>query len=335
MQPTLKHVATLAGVTPSVVSRVVNGDTRLSIREETRSRILKIVEELGYRPNAVARSLRLKTTESIAMVLPDIANPFFSVIIKGAQKAASERGISLILCDTEEDPVKERNYIELLAGKRTDGILLASISIEDETLDLVNKYHIPYILVNRTTGNANESYVMFDDVNGAIYAVEHLISLGHRSIAHIAGLLYTATGLGRLEGYRKTLKKYNINFASEYVVETEFKEEGGFMAMKKLLKLKKPPTSVFAANDLIALGALAAISDEGLSVPGDISIVGFNDIWIAKSANPPLTTVRCPLYDMGYIASEILINKIKGVPIDNDKVVLKTELITRNSTSMI
>jgi DNA-binding LacI/PurR family transcriptional regulator len=327
----MKDVAKKAGVTPSIVSRVINNDTKLSIKDETRTRILNAIEELEYRPNVVARSLRLKTTATIAMIVPDITNPFFPELIRGAQKAANEKGFSLILIDTEEDHAREKEYIEILAEKLVDGILLASVYIEDETIDLIHKYNIPYVLVNRTTRNVEGSSVVVDDAYGAALAVEHLVEQGHRKIAHISGLLYTETGLGRLEGYRKILNEHGIAFSSEYIVESKYDEEGGYKAMKKLLSLEKLPTAVFAANDLIAIGAITAMSEQGLKVPDHISIVGFNDIWLAQKVHPPLTTVRFPLYDMGHIASEILIKKIQEVPVEEDKVVLKPELITRQS----
>ncbi|MCL4515946.1 MAG: LacI family transcriptional regulator [Firmicutes bacterium] len=332
MPATIKEVAERAGVNPSTVSRVINEDPKLSIREETRNRILQAIEELQYRPNAVARSLRLKTTGTVGMIIPDITNPFFPEIIKGAESAASERELSLILCNTDENPEKERSYIELLTEKQVDGILLASAYIQDETVDLVTKRKIPYVLVNRTARNAVGASVRVDDVLGAQLAIQHLVALGHRRIAHISGLLYTETGLDRLEGYRRTLNQCQIPFLSEYMVEARFSERDGYLAMERLLALPDPPTGVFAANDLIALGAMSAIRDHGWSVPEDISVVGFNDTWLAEKVHPPLTSVKVPLYDMGYLAVESLARKILGETMPQDKIVLKPELMIRRST---
>ncbi len=335
MPVTLKEVADRAGVNPSTVSRVINEDPNLSIREETRNRILRAIEELEYRPNAVARSLRLKTTRTAGMIIPDITNPFFPEVFKGAESAASERGFSLILCNTNEDPEKEKSYIKLLAEKQVDGILLASTYIQDETIDMAARRNIPYVLVNRASRNAGSASVVVDDVYGAELAVQHLADLGHRRIAHISGLLYTETGLERLEGYRRTLNRNQIPFLSEYMVEARFSEREGYLAMEKLLALPQPPTGVFSANDLIALGAVSAITDHGLHVPEDISVVGFNDIWLAGKVHPPLTTVKVPLYDMGYLAFENLAKKILGEPTQQNKIVLRPELVIRASTHVV
>lgn len=335
MTVTIKDVAEKAGVNPSTVSRVINQDPNLSIREETKIRILNAIEELGYRPNAIARSLRLKTTGTVGMLIPDITNPFFPEVIKGAESAAAEKNMSLILCNTDENVEKEEHYIELLAEKRVDGILLASARIQDKTIDSLDKWGIPYVLVNRRTRRASGSYVVVDDVLGAQLAVQHLIDLGHKKIAHISGFLYTDTGLGRFEGYRRTLNLNGVPFLSEYMVEAGFTEKQGYRAMKKLMALPEHPTAVFASNDLIAIGAITAIHEEGLHVPEDISIVGYNDIWLAEKISPPLTTVKLPLYDMGYLSMEMLAKKITHEPVEQEQIILKPELVLRKSVASL
>ncbi len=335
MKITIKDVAKEAGVSPAIVSRVINEDPKLSIRDETRERVLEVVEKLEYRPNAIARSLRTKTTGTIAMIIPDITNPFFPEIIKGAQTASAKEGFSLILFNTEENIEKQREYIELVSEKQIDGVLLSSVYSDDKSIDLLEKYKKPYVLANRITRNIKSSFVIVNDFYGAVLAVEHLIQLGHRKIAHISGPLYTETGLQRSEGYRKTLNKFGIESCSEYVVESKFEEENGYKAMKQLLSLEDIPTGVFAANDLIAIGALSAIEEKGLMVPKDISIVGFDDIWVTSKLSPPLTSIRFQLFDMGYLASKILIQKIQGKVVDNDRIVLEPELVVRCSTRAI
>lgn len=336
MRITMKDVAKQAGVSSAIVSRVINKDPDLCIRAETRERVLRAVEDLKYRPNAIARSLRMKTTGTIAMIIPDITNPFFPEIIKGAQVAAAEKGSSLILFNTEENVEKQREYIELVSEKQIDGVLLSSVHIDDnKSIVLLEKYEKPYVLVNRVKRNIQSPFVTVDDVYGATLAVEHLIQLGHRKIAHITGPLYTDTGLQRLEGYRKTLNKFGVKFFSEYVIESKFDAEGGSEAMKKLLLLENKFTAVFAANDLIAIGALSAMQEKGLKSPEDISIIGFNDIWVAQKVSPPLTSIKFPLFDMGYSAAKILMQKIQGKTIDNDKIVLDLELVVRHSTKAV
>lgn len=335
MRITIKDVADLVGVNPSTVSRVINGDSSLYIREETRNRILEAIKEMGYRPNPIARSLRLKTSDAIGLLIPDITNPLFPEVIKGAEKAASEKGLSLILCNTDENKIKEKAHIRFLIDRRVDGILLFSSRIEDETIAEVENSGIPFVLVNRGSRSNTGSYVVVDNARGAQLATQHLIQLGHRRIAHISGFLYTETGLERLEGFRKSLNAAGLPFDSEYMVEAGFAEQKGYCAMLKLLSLAKPPTAVFAANDLVAMGAMSAIFAKGLRVPEDISIVGFNDIWVAGRITPALTTIRVPLNKMGYMALQMIADKIKKSRGNTDRIILEPDLVIRFSTQQI
>jgi LacI family transcriptional regulator len=335
MRITIKDVAHKVGVNPSTVSRVLNGDSNLSIREETRNRILEAIQEMGYRPDPIARSLRMKTSDAIGMLIPDITNPFFPEIIKGAETAASEKGLSLILCNTDENSAKEKDLVRFLIDRRVDGILLFSSRLEDETLVEVEKSGIPFVLVNRGSRSNSGPHVVVDNSQGAQLAVQHLIRLGHRRIAHISGFLYTETGLERFEGYRKSLNAAGLPFVSEYMVEAGFAEQKGYTAMQKLLSVSKPPTAVFAANDLMAMGAMTAVIEKGLRIPEDLSIVGFDDIWVARRITPSLTTIRIPLNEMGYLAVQMIADKIKKNTLINERVILPPELVIRSSTSPV
>lgn len=335
MKVTIKDVAEKAGVNPSTVSRVINEDPKLSIREETRKRIMDVIRELDYRPNGIARSLRLKHTRTLGMLIPDITNPFFPEVIKGAESAAVERGFSLILCNTNEEEEKEKAYLELLVEKKVDGFLVATASSYDRTVEFLREKGYPFVLVNRRSRDVTGRFVVCDDVEGARMVVEHLIELGHRRIAHIAGLLFTETGLSRLEGYRAALNNREIDFDPVYMIEGGFREQDGYRAAQRLLDLPLRPTAIFAANDLVALGALTAAAESGLRVPEDISIVGYNDIPLAEKVTPPLTTIRVPLYDMGYLAGEILTKIILGEEVPEDQVILKPELVVRRSSGKV
>lgn len=335
MRITIKDVAERVGVNPSTVSRVLNGDSTLSIREETKNRILEAIKEMGYTPNPIARSLRKKTSDAIGLLIPDITNPFFPEVIKGAETAASEKGLSLILCNTDENSDRERNLVRFLIDRRVDGMLLFSSRLEDETVSEVEKSGIPYVLVNRGSRSNSGAHVVVDNALGARLAMQHLISLGHCKIAHISGFLYTETGLERLEGYRKSLNAAGLPFDSEYMVEAGFTVQQGYIAMQKLLSLKNPPTAVFAANDLMAMGAMTAITEKGFRVPEDISLVGFDDIWVAERITPALTTVKIPLNEMGSLAMQIISDKIEQKEIQDERIILNPELIIRSSTTAV
>lgn len=332
---TLKDVARLAKVNPSTVSRVLNEDS-ISVKQETRERILAAVKAIDYQSNGVARSLRLKVTNTLGFLVPDIRNPFFPELIKAAEDTANEKGYNLILCNTDEDEEKEKMYIRILNQKRVDGIILATATVKNELNKFIENSKRPFVLVNRSIQGAKCRHVIIDDVYGAQLAVSHLVSLGHRKIAHIAGPLYIQTALSRLEGYRLSLNESNIPFKMEYVVESSYSKEAGYRNMKLLLEKEEPPTAVFAANDLNALGAIQAIQESGYKAPADISVIGYDNIPMTDIVSPPLTTINIPLYEMGRMATEILIRALQNK--DNkemEQVILKPCLLVRESTGPV
>jgi len=333
--PTIKDVAKLAKVSPAIISRVINEDDTLSIRKETEERVRAAIKELGYRPNMMARALRVKETKVIAMVIADITNPYFPELVKGAQKAATERDFVLTLFDTEEDIEQEQKFINVIADRQMDGVVLTSLYIGDETGKIVEELKVPYVLIQRSAHNSSGMCVRVDDVKGASLAVQYFIDNGHTRIGNICGLQYTDPGLQRFNGYKKTLSKNDIKYAPELVVESDFSEAGGYEAMKKLLDLKEIPTAVFVANDLMALGALEAIKESGKKVPDDISVSGFDDIWFSRKINPSLTTIRADLYNMGYIACKTLINKILDEPISDENIKVDVQLVVRDSSKAL
>ncbi|MBE3590731.1 MAG: LacI family DNA-binding transcriptional regulator [Firmicutes bacterium] len=329
---TLRDVARLAGVDPSTVSRVVNGDQDLVIKEETRQRILKAVETLGYRPNAIARSLRLQRTRTIGLLVPDICNPFFPEVIRGAEAVASEAGYHVIFGNTDDDPAKERRFIDTLLAARCDGLILATAMTRDQTIEYLSEQGLPFVLVNRYT-LGTDHYVVTDNLQAGREAVAHLIELGHRRIAHLAGPLFTDTGLSRLQGYRTALREAGITFHSAYVEECDFKEASGYEGARRLLQLDPRPTAIFAANDLIAIGVYRAAAEAGLRIPDDLSVVGHNDIPAATYLHPQLTTIRVPLNEMGRSSARLLVELIERGEATETPVVLKTELVVRGSTA--
>jgi LacI family transcriptional regulator len=333
MNPTIKDVANLAGVHPSTVSRVINNDSRIS--EKTKNKVLLIIKKLGYTPNAIARGLKTKRTNTLGMLIPDITNPFFAEIARGVEDAANKNNFNVILCNTDDKLKKERTYLEILRGKRVDGLILGTAHIRDKSILELEKKKFPYILVSRNIEGLDKNCVIVDDVAGGIIVTEYLIKLGHRRIAHITGPLKTRSALNRLKGYKLALKKYEIEYRDELAGQGDFRIKGGYQVMKRFLKLPEPPTAIFAANDLLALGAIQVIQKKKYHIPEDFCIIGFDDIRLASFVYPPLTTIRQPMLEMGAIAVKMLLKIIEEGEFNQRKIVLKPKLIIRESCKKI
>lgn len=333
MNPTIRDVAELAEVHPSTVSRVINGDSRIS--EKTKNKVLLIIKKLGYTPNAIARGLKTKRTYTLGMLIPDITNPFFAELARGVEDAANENGFNIILCNSDDKLKKERTYLNILKEKRVDGLILGTAHTRDKSILKLEKNNFPYILVSRNIEGLDKNCIIIDDVAGGMMATEYLIKLGHHRIAHITGPLKTRSALNRLKGYQLALKKHKIEYNDELVGEGDFRIKGGYQVMKRFLKLAKLPTAIFAANDLLALGAMQAIQKKNSHIPEDFSVIGFNDIELASFVYPPLTTIRQPMQKMGALAVKMLLKIIKEGEFNQKKVMLKPKLIIRESCKKI
>lgn len=331
---TIIDVAAEAGVHPSTVSRVLTGHAGSTIRPATRQRVLAATDRLGYRPSAVARSLRLQRTLTLGMLVPDITNPFFSSIIKGAEDAARQRGYNLILCNSEDEPQREATYLRVLRERQVDGLLIASSQMADDSIAELRGEGFPFVLLNRATQNAEDLAVVVNNHAAAVEVVAHLAALGHRRVGHIAGPSNTTTGVDRREGYRAGVLAYGLADEPELVVEANaFSEEAGHRALGIMLGGPARPTAVFAANDLLAIGMLQRLRQIGAHVPGDLSIVGFNDIPLAGLLEPALTTVRVPQLEMGVAGAHLLIDRLEGRPIGDVRLTLPTQFIVRASSA--
>lgn len=331
---TISDVAAEAGVHPSTVSRVLTGNATSTIRPETRERVLDVADRLGYRPSALARSLRLRRTLTLGMLVPDITNPFFSSIIKGAEAAASERGYNLILTNSEDEPEREATYLRVLREREVDGLLIASSQMADATIAALRDEGFPFVLLNRAVRGHDDLSVIVDNEAAAFDAVAHLARLGHRRVGHVAGPQNTTTGLDRLEGYRNAVAAHGLADEPALVVEAAaFSIEAGYRALGAMLAATAWPTAVFAANDLIAIGMYQRLRDIAAPVPQEISIVGFNDIPLAGLLEPALTTVRVPQLEMGIAGAGVLIDRLEGRSIDGVRLTLPFELVVRASTS--
>lgn len=331
---TITDVAKAANVHASTVSRVLNGRAELSLLPATRERVIAAATRLGYRPSALARGLRLRRTFTLGMLVPDITNPVFPPIIKGVEGAAHARGYHLILCNTDDSFEREASYLRVLREWRVDGILIASSSTADATIAELRRDKTPFVLLNSASRASDDLAVVPDNRQGVSAALDHLIQLGHRRIGLIAAPQTTVTGQERLLAARATLRRHHLAHEDALVaVADSFSEASGYRAARRLLLDAEPPTAIFGANDLIALGAIRLAREIGLAVPRDLSVVGFNDIPLSELFDPPLTTVRVPQEDMGVLAAALLIDQLEGRHIERRQVVLETQLMVRGSTS--
>jgi len=331
---TITDVARAANVHPSTVSRVLNGRVELSLLPETRERVIAAATRLGYRPSALARGLRLRRTFTLGMLVPDITNPVFPSIIKGVEGAAYARGYHLILCNTDDSFEREASYLRVLREWRVDGLLIASSSTADSTIAELRREKFPFVLLNSASRASDDPAVAPDNRLGVTAALEHLIELGHRRIGLIAAPQSTTTGQERLIAARAALRRHHLAHDEALVaVADSFSEPSGYRAARRLLLGGEPPTAIFGANDLIALGAIRAAREAGLAVPVDLSVVGFNDIPQSALFDPPLTTVHLPQEEMGVLAASLLIDHLEGRSLARRRIVLETELVVRGSTA--
>jgi LacI family transcriptional regulator len=328
MKPTvrLRDVAAEAGVDASVVSRVLSGDSRLSIRPETRQRVLEAASRLDYRPNTAARTLKTARTMAIGMTVPDLANQNYATIAVGAEQRAAAAGYVLLVASGS---ASERM---LALHGRIDGLLVGMATSEKPRLGELGGGGIPALLVNRREPYGVPS-VTVDDEAGAALATRHLLSLGHRRIGHVAGPQNADTGRRRLRGYAQALAEAGVEAPPELIAETSFDEAGGYVAASRLLRVEPRPTALFVGNIRAAIGAMAAARRAGLRVPDDLSIVGFHDAPFASYVDPPLTTVRMPLQEMGRQAVDNLLALLAGQAVGDTVVAIAPELVVRSSTA--
>jgi len=343
-QATLSDIAEAAGVAMMTVSRVVSGDGYVS--DDTRKKVLKVVKDLNYRRNGLARSLKRQTTETVGLVLGDISNPFSTELARSVRQTLLEKGFNLFICISENGANEDVVAFESLANHSVDGIIVATRSNMggDAYLRRLVDTNVPIVAIGRDFQHSNVDLVSPDNFKGGFDATQHLIDLGHRRIAFIGANLSSGSQLKRLQGYLKALEINSIQIdeqlitgrAEETVESPGYStEEIGFEAMNRLLSLPQPPTAVFARNDFTAIGAMRAAKDAGLQIPADISIVGFDDIPLAARMSPSLTTVRQPMRVEGQIAAEMLLERIKkGEPITRRERILNCELIVRESSGL-
>lgn len=292
------------------VYRALSG--RSDVSEDTRKKVLDTIREEKYTPNAIARSLVLKRTKTLGMILPCITHSFFPKVTRSVEDKANERGYHIILCHNNGNSEKEECEINLLCEKRVDGMILVPAldrDTPDVYIELQNK-HIPFVMMDMRIDNFDCNFVGTDDVTGAFEAVEHLIKLGHSKIAYLGGPPNVSTSRDRLKGYRKALEEYGIEFDPDLVIEVGFEEEDGVQAVKEILRRPKIPTAIFTVDDLVAIGVYFVLKDKGIRVPDDMALVGYAGLNEGRILEVPLTTVAQPVNEMGRTAAEMLIEII-------------------------
>ena len=327
---TIKDVARHANVSVTTVSHVVN-KTRF-VSEEGRNRVEQAIRELGYVPSAVARSLQRSATHTLGMLIPNSSNPYFAEIVRGIEDRCFGAGYNLLLCNTDDEPRRQGMVLQVLAERRVDGLIVVSSGEDPALPELLGGLRIPTVMVDREIDTLPCDLVETAHMQGALLAVQHLTTLGHRRIACIGGPAGVATADQRAEGWRMGLAGLGLPSAG-LLQPGDFTSEGGYAAMHAILRRTPRPSAVFVANDLMAIGALCAAHECGVAVPDELSLVGFDDIELARFACPPLTTVAQPKQRIATMAVDMLLERIEGRRQDVRKVVLQPELRVRASSA--
>lgn len=331
---TVREVARAAGVHFSTVSRVMNPATRNQITESVAKRVLKAAERLGYRTNALAASLRTRRSRVVGIIVPYIDSPLYPPILLAIEEILNESGYVAIICNTQNDPAREARALAEMMARQVDGLILGTATRHDPIVETWVKRGAPLVLINRTDQTGRAPSVITDDVFGIGLVVEHLAQLGHRNMGHIAGPQQLSTGAGRSEGFRRALARLKLrSTARAIVVAEDFTRDAGRRACHQLLNRFPETTAIVAANDLLALGCYEALRERGLSCPKDVSVTGYNDSPFVDLLTPPLTTVRIPQREIGLEAGRMLLHRIETHDGAIADVVLRPELIIRQSTA--
>ena len=327
---TIQEVAKKAGVSSTTVSHVIN--TTRFVSEETRQRVLGAMEELGYRPNYLARSLRRGETHTLGLILPDSANPFFAEIAHSIEDIAFLKGYSLILCNTEGDLEKERLYVEVLSNKQVDGMIFVAAGAQTDSLKELLRLGTPLVIVDRDLSkDLDVDTVITDNRQGGYKATHRLIDLGHRRIACITGPSNLTPSAERVSGYLDALIESGISGDEQMIVRGDFHPRSGSEATRHLLGLENPPTAIFACNDLMAIGVISAASESGYPVPDKLAVIGFDDIELASLTNPPLTTIAQPKAEICKTAIHLLLERINVRAKQAQRILIPGKMIIRAS----
>lgn len=327
---TMKDVARKAGVSTSTVSHVINKNRFVSVG--VREKVELAIRVLNYAPSALARSLKINQTHTIGMLITASSNPFYAEIVRGVEDSCYERGYSLILGNTAGDEDRMNRSLETLLQKRVDGLLLMCTESHLPSADILNRYpSIPTVMMDWAPFEGRGDIIQDNALLGGELATQHLIDSGYTRIACIAGPLDKTPARMRLEGYKNAMEKNGLDVLPGYVVESDFEFQGGYNAMIELLALKTPPQAVFTSNDAMAVGVYHALYQAGLQIPQDMAVMGYDDIELARYLSPPLSTIHQPKNELGELAIDTLIHRLRHPDVSQQTLVLTPELIVRGS----
>jgi LacI family transcriptional regulator len=326
---TIKDVSQAAGLSTATVSRVLAGFEEVS--EDARQRVFQAAKALNYQPNRNARNLRMSTTSKIGVVISDIQNPFFGSVVRGIEKITIKDDYTIILGNSDEDPVREKKLIAMLLEEGVAGIILVPTNMNAESYNSLSGSGTPFVVIDRRLPIPDLDMVLVNGAAGAQMAVDHLVGLGHHKISFVGGMKHLSVMSEREAGYLAALRKHNLPFVAEYLRQGNNRQDGGYAAVCDLLSLSQPPTAILIANNMMTLGGLQAIHELGLEIPDQVSLVGFDDMDWAASLRPPLTVVAQPAYEMGETAATLLLERIQTPELAHKMIVLNTSLIVRAS----
>ncbi|USD43788.1 substrate-binding domain-containing protein [Vibrio sp. SCSIO 43135] len=331
---TMKDIARLAGVSTSTVSHVINKSRYVS--EEISERVNRAAQELNYAPSALARSLKVNRTKTIGMLVTTSTNPFFGEVVKGVERSCYHQGYNLILCNTEGDNERMKASINTLLQKRVDGLLLMCSTLEGERIDVFERYpDIPVVVMDWGPMLFTSDKIQDNSLRGGYMATKYLIDSGHKEVGCITGPLIRHQAQMRYEGYKRAINEAGLDFNPNWIVEADFECEGGYEAFNKILSKGDLPSSIFVCNDMMAMGVINAANEKGIKIPEDVSLIGYDDIHIAKFMSPSLTTIHQPKYRLGKAAVETLLKKLEKETEEAQVVQLEPTLVERASVKVL
>lgn len=331
---TMKDIARLAGVSTSTVSHVINKSRYVS--EEISLRVNKAAEELNYAPSALARSLKVNRTRTLGMIVTTSTNPFFGEVVKGVERRCYQQNYNLVLCNTEGDNERMRSSIDTLLQKRVDGLILMCSTLEGERIDIFERYaDIPVVVMDWGPIHFASDKIQDNSLRGGYLAAKCLIDAGHSQIGCITGPLNRHQAQMRYEGYKRAMNEKGLEIKANWIVESDFECEGGYQAFQTLYQSGPLPSALFVSNDMMAMGVINAAAQKGIRIPEDLSLVGYDDIHIAKFMTPALTTIHQPKYRLGQAAVDTLLNKLDKVTDQPQVVQLEPALVERASVKVL